>query len=1171
MSLKHNFVSRCCVLLILCINGGIQLEVKAQDVFSTGNKAATSVKWRGEHLIVKDELSIFSDNTFNTIAKDVKVINRNENKIVNTSGEYKKYPFRKEVGLLKNAAEIEMNIQFSQPAYSELEDVPTISYVFYVPVKTLINMEWKAIVGRGHKKQEVRTGKISKATPDGNIIGGGTRWIAFKGKDKNIVFDLNPDGVQGFGDYGPLTVQGLWSIVKEGEFLIFGFGRGSTFFGGVYNSKVVIFEGSHADYSKRHARNEYRYYSEIPITELFCFGAVKYGKKYSPVYNIKNHDGWGWQSGENLQIVNSGKDGALYSHTYSNKADSLKIPIERPGLYMITMQSSAFNGNLGKFNITANGETKAADVEVSQGTVKRIIWPQWIDGNSFELKLEGDWAISTLGLQLLHHTKEDFSIRRGFWLLDDEWTPTQINANIYKNDKINYKTAISEIKIPESDEDIKEIYKFKEQKAELPDQMSDDMAWRFNTLLGTMGPSNQGTFLEFPTVEIITKRLMELNSQGVKTIILNGFLARHIHYPHRERVKNNVKVICDIAHKMDMKVIDHRDLTLLWNVEYGYRYMIKHSDWLLNTIKEGLPTTGLCLSNPEFRKEFYSSVKDFIKSTNIDGMMVDETTFHSALFCGCTHCRKAFKKTTDIDLPISENSPLLYAKKSNLWSSCQEWRRRQVVDFWLNLRREIKSSKENFTLMKYTTHYGFQGVWASMHLGIDLAQVAKTCDFVGTEIMSRNVMASNRAVFTLRKMKNSLREAYGSPIFGLVYPLASNDFAYFGWAMNNMHAQNTWMIAGSLGPDAGRKYTGWKNNMNHRVARPAAEIAVLMPMQSRDWGRKLPSTGEVLGIAQALADRNISHTFIIEPSLNIEKLRQYKMLILGSASCLSDRQIETILEYVRGGGTVYASGHAGTQNEFGELRTSWSLGDAIGINASLEIEFYNKQSTLKSNMSEGKVVFPSVIRKFEIADTKRTRELLSIIEKETGSYPAAVKATYGKGKFIYSAPQFGIVNFESETTCNKEWKYIFNKECDSLFGELINETISFQPKFKPVSIPEKILSTVYRERKDDKDYTLVHLLNATGVNNKVGEIIKNTAGELPWPIINSDIIFDIRSEKLKSAYIVSPDYSEQHKVDFQKIDKNYYRIKIPGYHLKSYFIVYMEELTTDYTDRHGNN
>ena len=66
---------------------------------------------------------------------------------------------------------------------------------------------------------------------------------------------------------------------------------------------------------------------------------------------------------------------------------------------------------------------------------------------------------------------------------------------------------------------------------------------------------------------------------------------------------------------------------------------------------------------------------------------------------------------------------------------------------------------------------------------------AKSKDFLGTEIMSRDVWDDYRYNFTSRNMYNSLRETYGSPIFGLVYPDGVLNYAIFGWACNNMFGQ----------------------------------------------------------------------------------------------------------------------------------------------------------------------------------------------------------------------------------------------------------------------------------------------------------------------------------------------------------------------------------------------
>ena len=73
-------------------------------------------------------------------------------------------------------------------------------------------------------------------------------------------------------------------------------------------------------------------------------------------------------------------------------------------------------------------------------------------------------------------------------------------------------------------------------------------------------------------------------------------------------------------------------------------------------------------------------------------------------------------------------------------------------------------------------------------------------DFLGTEIMTRNVLEASRAVMSYRKLKNSLHRAFGAPIYGLVYPEGDWDLAYFGWALNNMNGQITWEHVGACPP-----------------------------------------------------------------------------------------------------------------------------------------------------------------------------------------------------------------------------------------------------------------------------------------------------------------------------------------------------------------------------------
>jgi hypothetical protein len=78
-----------------------------------------------------------------------------------------------------------------------------------------------------------------------------------------------------------------------------------------------------------------------------------------------------------------------------------------------------------------------------------------------------------------------------------------------------------------------------------------------------------------------------------------------------------------------------------------------------------------------------------------------------------------------------------------------------------------------------------------------------------------------------RNMYNSLRETYGSPIFGLVYPDGVFNYALTGWAMNNMFGQVTWSLVDFEGKERMNHYTGWKGNMDKITSVPYTDIAAV--------------------------------------------------------------------------------------------------------------------------------------------------------------------------------------------------------------------------------------------------------------------------------------------------------------------------------------------------------
>ncbi len=1137
--------------LVSCLALSATASVK---VFEQSKKADTRIKWRDDQLIVKDYITFLPEHDFRKSSEACKTDKDQHNwTVVNTWGKTPDMTFRKEIGISPDNKIIELNVQMTQPPYKGPEAESSFAYTFKVPLKTLQGMTWKAITGRGCYDPITRTGKLNSATPDGNFIGDGVRWLAFAGNGKELVFDFNPEGVTTFNDFGPNRIQGLWQIRKDGDEISFSFGRTKKAHGMTLNSKLVIFEGRFDDYAKRHGHKKYRYFSELPPELQYCFGAPKAGRQFIKASNgaYSENKTYGWlNSGNSLKKQTFRPSGAVYSSVFSDIPAVFKSMVPKPGLYLVTVRSAAYEKSCGPFMIECDGKKIVEREKVKPYTVKTVTWPQWLEDKSVELKFSGNWRVSTISLQLLQHSKEDYRFRRGFWRIAGLYEPSVMHKSAHYTKPPVFKTSITETPLPrETITDPVEAVALPPRSTCLPDQQDEKLAWRFDATIGSMGPGNNGNFDEFNTTALINRRLTELKEHKINTVLLNGFLSRHTYPNHLDRVQKMVKLTAQEGKKLNIKIIDHWDLTLLWNMGSGFRYLTENTDWLQRTIDANLPNRGLCPANPAFKKHFFDWVVGFIKDTKIDGIMIDEVAFHGLNFCGCSHCRQQFHAATGLTLPLDETSPLLRNKNSKLWKSWLNWRLDVTTKWWIDLRKRINKINPDFTMMRYTTHYGLRTTYATLNQGASLNGAAHACDFIGTEIMSRNVMASYRAVFAYRKFKNAFREAYGSPVFGLIYPINVPEFAYFGWVLNNMNAQVTWYISGA--PESGKtRFTAFSDNMDLREAKPMAETALLFSLQSRDWGQRMAYYPDPLGTAECMNDLHIQYTTLIEPSLNFAKLKNYKTVMIPSASCLSDSQIDELLKYVRYGGKLYLSAHAGMFDQIGNPRKIWPFAKPLGLANPLPLRFVTGGQL---ELTESHCGYETKQRFVQIHPFKNSQAkvFMTLQDKLGRKFSTGIVTSYGKGKIFYVSGQLGSVNMENEMTVKRKWRYEPNQQAFVLYAKILGMMTDSDRSFAPVDIPDKVPCTVYRQGKT----IFVNLLNATGVSMRKGEIVPSTSPSPAFPKLQKDIQFKIKLPGLKNVFAASPDFTGRKPLKVEKLSEGWYQITLPGTLLKCYTVV----------------
>ncbi len=1066
------------------------------------------IAWDGSPLILAEKV-ILGEKTIE-LTKSARVTEKDGWQTLNNWQESEPLKCRRELAVSPGGKEVEISFQGQVDSYTV--DGVSAGYGFYVDLKSLDGMKFKALGGRTARPTS-KEGTISLNMKNGNIADGPIRWISFEKDGRAVSFDFNPQGVTTYTDFGPNGIQGLWNASKAGDRLYFSVGYTYRFFGGTITGKAIILNGGFEQFDKRHVLEKYGYYDKMPITALFTADSPELaacGKK-----------------------ITAADSGSLYRAVRGNGKTDIRAEIAKPGLYLVTLRLTAYDKPTGKVAINCNGEKKTTVESVPAQSVTTVIFSQWLDGKELNIELDGDYQVSSLSLQQMLTPFEDFQFRRSFWRIADCFEPSFMYGSrnftppVYAVWTDNMPLTPHSLKMPED-------YELKMDHDVLLPPNDEKMAWRYNSSIGSLGPGNNANFEEFNTPEKVEKRIQELKSEKVNTIIVNGYLSRHLFKEELPRVTERLKAITEAAHRQGMKVIDHQDLTLLWNMGNGFRVLTANPGLLMRYIDSGCPTWGFCLNNPTFRKGFFNDAIALIKETGIDGMMVDEVSFFDPKFCGCPHCRARFHKDTGLTLPTNDADPALFNPKDPFWKVWLAWRIKTVGDWWVDFRREINKVRSDFTLMNYTTHYGWRSTYASLTQGVSLNEKGRAADFQGTEIMSRNVMVSRRPVMSYRMMKSAIGYEHGKPIFGLIYPNNDWNIAYFGWALNNMNNQVTWNISAPPEPTSGLPvYTAFDGIPDRKTSVPATDTAILYSLSSKDWPVNMSYNPEPLGTSELLNDLNIPHKFLLEESLASGKLKDVRNLLILNASSLSDEQIKIIRDFAANGGTVYLSAHAGTCDLLGNYRKKWPFADIFGFSLRLPV----KMTKTKSITYDGKTI------PFTAS--------YPVIAGEPGSVKIAVEAKFGKGRFIYSSIPFGSQLAEDEQTVGNPYKFKPDPKLYDLYAALLADHFKQGQVFEAVRIPQGVLTSVWRSPEG----LAVHLLNASGVKIKPRAKIPSAMKESSWGVLTEPLVMNVRMPKLSKAYLSSPDFEGGKEVKYQKLDQNRWQITIPPELLKRYSIL----------------
>ncbi|MBE6381327.1 MAG: hypothetical protein E7047_10410 [Lentisphaerae bacterium] len=1109
------------------------------DISANGTELKAT--YNGQDLIVKNQVCTGS-LPFGGDGAESSFTEVNGNKVFNVWNANPDRSIRQEVAVSANGKHLDITYLTEHRAFQQY---PSRVMKIELPFELFAGAQYTARVGRASRVKTV-TGVIPKDAKNGSLLPANCRQVAFSGSAiGDFVIDFNVLGVGDFiSDYTNGSFKGFGVMFRKGNTVELSSGTTLPVYGGHVGAKWRFYQGTDKDFDRYHAISQISYIGEFTQKRLYSFSDYEVGKIYTNIKEAPFSDqaqaGW---IGKKPSTVADSPQGAYYGAAFGTNG-TFRISGLNPGLYWITLGVGNLRGVPNNFSASLNGTAIADNISIEKGRAAIIRKAIFIDKESADLELKGNYIISTFGLTMVMSRHEDHTIRRGPWVVDG-YEPATVFHNANYRKPAEFPTSIQTFTLPfpgkETAAPVKPLLELG--SAGNPDR--PNMRWRYSAKISAWAAGNQGTLIEYAEPEAMAKRLDELKSKGVNAVLVSGMLSRHTYPAQMQRAEEFLKRLADEAHKRGMRVIDHQDLTLLWNIDCGYRVgseRIDHANVAFNSM---LTSPQMCLVNPNFKEHYKNYLVNFVRNTGIDCIMIDEVNFYPHS-CGCGYCREQFFKDTGWYLPVNELDKRIGDKNSELWKRFLVWHKQQVGKWWRDMKLAVREVNPDFSFMAYSTHYGFTSNWSSLALGLDLTEFARGVDFLGTEIMTRDVLMSHRALIPFRKMKEVLTHEYNAPIFGLVYSEGKWDLAYFGWAVNNMNGQSTWETIMAC-PPGKSDYPAFKENMNYAESKRVAEAALLFPIQSREWNQYIGMLGELMGTAQTLEQLHIPYKMIGDMSLNDRSLQNFKLLYVGNANCLSDAQLKVIKEFAANGGTVITGATAGTQNEVGIIRSKWGFADVYGYDVNpVKFRKFNTVKGMQGSFNVKYSLLPSGNHRY--GDCK-------VLYYAADGYPAVLEKSYGKGKFIHHAAMLAAPLADSEYGYNKKYTFKLDTVLDKFYKELLQKEFAAADSGFATDAPEKVYTTWYRSR----DAEIIHLLNATGANPQLGQVLKATCPENPFPVVEQAIKVSIPAPAgVKSVYAVSPDFAGRKELKYT-ISNGQLEIILDAGLLKAYTIIWVKK------------
>ena len=408
----------------------------------------------------------------------------------------------------------------------------------------------------------------------------------------------------------------------------------------------------------------------------------------------------------------------------------------------------------------------------------------------------------------------------------------------------------------------------------------------------------------------------------------------------------------------------------------GPQHAVPHPDWCQRTLDGSLTmqgdATAMCPLSP-YGEHIAGVVTEIARAYEIDGLYLDEPSFQS--WCACGFCRGRHLAVTGREIPVAT------AFGDPEFGAWLDWRSSEIASFVGRVGEALRAVRPGATFMAQhafplaATDAGdvwgsassrvpaeFAGWYRPTFYAQDIGLVAEQLDVVAIEPWRR--IAAMPPWWPGACVSYARSAGHGRPVLPLL------EYPHFPWSLTALGASElsaeavdaiasgggVWyaMYALDDADPAGWDALGATLAELDGAPQGGEQVSYVGVLASRRSAERYGASAsesrvldDIVGTVGIVRSLQLPYALLAAEALTAEALAACAVVIVPSAACLGEREVELLTAYVEGGGGVIVFGPAGTHDSDGRPRGGALLDELCGATTGEPIDAGTSYATVR--------------------------------------------------------------------------------------------------------------------------------------------------------------------------------------------------------------------------------